>query len=330
LRKQLKNGFVILGIPSPKAKAEADDDDLIASGVKFDGLTVEEAALKSTTREIGEDVDYAVFDSLGHVQTQLGGIPSVLDSSSSEPGIGEGMRSVATGGKDYLLLITPIVDRSQRRVGKIVVALDVTLQREALWSQHKFNFFVSGVSLILLLTFAGLVFLSYERRRLRIKVSVEDALKRGEGMTIEFKETLEYSGGLPEQDRAVLMSSLKTIAGFLNSSGGALFIGVSDWPIKPVGIEKDLRSCKNKNTDGLEQKLRARLHDLFNPPSSRMVDVEFESVQGETVCAVYVPPIKKSEVVYLEERVYIREGVLTRKLEGAELVNWIRDRFRGR
>ena len=57
---------------------------------------------------------------------------------------------------------------------------------------------------------------------------LEVLIANGEGDTLEFKATLRKNLHTGKRDPAIVNASLKTIAGFLNTEGGTLAIGVTD------------------------------------------------------------------------------------------------------
>jgi len=126
-----------------------------------------------------------------------------------------------------------------------------------------------------------------------------------------------------ERSPGVLLSALKTIAAFLNTTGGTLLIGVSD-PGEIKGLKRDLRFCNRNNTDGLEQKIRSLLSDRFDPVPYGLVEVSFETLSDGNVCCVRVT--RSSSVIHLDKDVYIRDGNTTRKLDGRALTEWIGSR----
>jgi predicted HTH transcriptional regulator len=148
-------------------------------------------------------------------------------------------------------------------------------------------------------------------------------IAQGEGHTIEFKETLEYDVKTNKNNKDVLLSSLKTIAGFLNANGGTMLLGVHDSG-EIRGIERDLSTMKHSNNDRFEQKIRNCLKDRFNPQPIGKVNISFEKFTEGTICRVDV--IANKEVVHLDGDVYVRDGNTTRKLEGPDLTHWIQQR----
>jgi hypothetical protein len=155
--------------------------------------------------------------------------------------------------------------------------------------------------------------------------TISQLIAQGEGHTLEFKETLEYDVDVKvnKNSEDVLLSSLKTIAGFLNSNGGTLLIGVNDsGEIK--GIERDLSTMKHSNNDRFEQRIRNCLKDRFSPQPIGKVKISFEKFTEGTICRVDVPANK--DIIHLDGDIYVRDGNTTQKPEGPNLTNWIQQR----
>jgi predicted HTH transcriptional regulator len=155
--------------------------------------------------------------------------------------------------------------------------------------------------------------------------TISQLITQGEGDTVEFKETLEYDVDVKinKNSKDVLLSSLKTIAGFLNADGGTLLIGVNDsGEIK--GIERDLSTMKHSNNDRFEQKIRSCMRDRFSPHPIGKAKVSFEKFTKGIICCIDVPANK--DVIHLDGYVYVRDGNTTQKLEGRDLTDWIQQR----
>lgn len=150
-----------------------------------------------------------------------------------------------------------------------------------------------------------------------------ELIAQGESYKLEFKETLEHDVRENRQNRELNKAILKTIAAFLNAEGGAILIGVSDsGEIK--GINRDLQYVRGNNRDGFEQKLRSLINDRFDPSPLGFIDIGFEELAEGTVCFVNVRPA--NTIIHIENEVYIRDGNVTRKLEGRALTDWIQQK----
>ena len=98
----------------------------------------------------------------------------------------------------------------------------------------------------------------------------------------------------------------KTIAAFLNKDGGNLVIGIfenknDNQNDHIIGIERDYAYLEDRCTDGYQRMiidsiLKPFLDRDFFPHFSKFISIEFEKVQGKTVCWIKV---KKSEALFL-------------------------------
>jgi len=70
-------------------------------------------------------------------------------------------------------------------------------------------------------------------------------LREGEGHELEFKSTLRWNMHADRSDKKIEKACLKTVAGFLNTDGGILLIGVSDAG-EPIGLGKDHFKSEDK------------------------------------------------------------------------------------
>lgn len=69
-------------------------------------------------------------------------------------------------------------------------------------------------------------------------ISIDDIIAIGESSEVEFKSTLRVNLHTGGKDPKIELAALKTIAGFLNTKGGILTIGVAD-DGTPLGIDAD-------------------------------------------------------------------------------------------
>jgi hypothetical protein len=156
------------------------------------------------------------------------------------------------------------------------------------------------------------------------KLTVEDLIQRGEGPTIEFKSTLRYDlrrkTTSPDLEKAVI----KTFAGFFNSEGGTLLIGVAD-DGEVVGIEKDLETLGKENEDGFELKLTELVGKYLTEIAQPYFTVEFTRIKGSMVCRINLD--QSPDPVFLQDGdrkyFYIRPGNSTRSLDMDEAHQYI-------
>jgi len=147
----------------------------------------------------------------------------------------------------------------------------------------------------------------------------------GESATLEYKASMRWDlyTGRPNPDLEKAIA--KTVAGFLNSEGGTLLIGVTD-DRTVLGIENDLETLgRRKDKDGYEQKLRQILTNALGAEFCQYQHVSFEEHEGKTVCIARVGPSPKP--VYLTDKTakefYVRVGNTTIPLDMEAAHNYI-------
>ena len=159
-------------------------------------------------------------------------------------------------------------------------------------------------------------------------------ISNGESKTCEFKESLSLDvrqsennkSYVPKKEEKIELSVLKTIAGFLNSDGGELFIGVNDESII-CGIENELKRFHKSSKDKMQLHLKSLIKQNIGLGSSNYINLELKKVNDKEI--IHVICKKSDEPVYIKDKdFYIRTGPATDKLEGRELVNYTTSRFK--
>lgn len=158
-----------------------------------------------------------------------------------------------------------------------------------------------------------------------IPPSVKELIEVGENNVTEFKSTLRTNLHTGEKDPRMELAILKTIAGLLNSQGGALVVGVAD-DGSAVGIEKD----GFPNEDKLTLHLVNLLKDRMGGQHAVNITPHFDDYEGVRVLIVEVT--KSKTPVFVKdaavERFYVRFGPSTQELTGATAQDYIAQRFR--
>lgn len=146
----------------------------------------------------------------------------------------------------------------------------------------------------------------------------------GEGELIEFKSTLRFNLHTGDKDPRVELAVVKTIAGFLNTTGGTLVVGVSDDGI-PVGLEPD----GFPNEDRMNLYLVDLLKSWIGAPAMLYVHPRFEDYQDERVLVVECQRAKSP--IFVKdgnvERFYIRTGAATTELSASQIQQFTKQRF---
>lgn len=147
-------------------------------------------------------------------------------------------------------------------------------------------------------------------------------IRKGEGKTIEFKETFSKNVRTNKKDKEIEKSSLKNIVGFLNSSGGTLIIGVSDeGDVK--GVSEDFFQSKDKYLLHFKNSLNSKIGSEFYP----LIDYDLYEVLDKNVLVVECKPSEKA-CFYDNHDFYVRTNPATDKLEGPKLLEYIKRRFK--
>src|SRR5262249_42342741 len=91
---------------------------------------------------------------------------------------------------------------------------------------------------------------------------IRELIRRGETSRVEFKASLRFDFKEQKVNKELTKVVVKTIAGFMNSEGGTLLIGVADNG-DVVGLERDIETLSKKLTDGFELALRTAIANLL-------------------------------------------------------------------
>lgn len=154
--------------------------------------------------------------------------------------------------------------------------------------------------------------------------SLEEIVLNGETTEVEFKSTLRINMHTGQPDPRIELSCLKTIAGFLNTRGGKLIVGVAD-DGSPVGIREDSFPNEDKMSLYLVNLVNGRIGSEY----MMYVHPRFEDYQGKRVMAVECWPSKSP--IYVKEgpveHFYIRAGTSTSELTASQSHAFINQHF---
>lgn len=141
----------------------------------------------------------------------------------------------------------------------------------------------------------------------------------------EFKASIVFpANSCDVPDMPVQMDViLRTIASFLNSKGGTLFIGVNDdGSIR--GLQPDFMYL-NGGVDLYERVIRKAVVDNFNKDINGLLEFRFHTWKTLTYCEIQVPAYEKP--VSYKLCFWQRQGNETRILRGSDLTDFIKRRF---
>ena len=159
---------------------------------------------------------------------------------------------------------------------------------------------------------------------------VYEIINQGENSSCEFKETLRFC--LKEQKKMdyVEESVLKTIAAFLNTSGGNLFIGIND-DKEIMGLDKDYQTFKEKdqNRDGFNKHLDNLIGKTFTNSIYPLLNIKIYEKDSLDFCRINVKP-KLGDGIFVifkgVEHFFIRRTGSTKSLTKKETIDYINNR----
>ncbi len=124
--------------------------------------------------------------------------------------------------------------------------------------------------------------------------TVQEALRLGEGESIEFKRSISFDSA------SSVEQILQTVAAFANSGDGTIFIGIEN-----EGQIKGIPTAGPKERDQLSQHIYQLVRQRIKPTPS--IRVDFADVKGYTVCTVFVPR-GEEPLHFLDGVIYLRYG----------------------
>lgn len=184
-------------------------------------------------------------------------------------------------------------------------------------------------------------------------ITIKDLIGNGENESVEYKSSALWSKSLTEEELKSPLASrdirnfgreaskviiAKTIAGFLNTKGGHLIIGIKENktknPDEIIGIEGEFSKLLDQCPDGyrrmiVDEIIRKYFHPEIYNHFSDYIKISFPEIDGKILCWLQ---LKKSKIpVFLtirnEDYFFIRIDAETRKLEGKEMVEYCKNRF---
>ncbi len=165
----------------------------------------------------------------------------------------------------------------------------------------------------------------FAEREESIEDDVRSLLESGESAVVEFKSTARHNVRSGMRDDAITWAVVKTIAAFMNTSGGTLLVGVDDQG-EPVGIESDYPHVKGRNRDGWELWLTAAVKQALGTVAATDVPVRFCTIGDRTIARVEVRP--RAEPVFAtrkgqpREVFFARLNNATEELSGKALLDY--------
>jgi hypothetical protein len=268
------------------------------------GSTLSEA-VRTKPSDISNYINaFIVLDEFGEVESALGGIPLKIKLNFTSDIPNDRVYITRLRGKDYALWRHPIRARGAPPIGFILAFDDVGDRNKVLNIYKRFNVAIGAAAWLVAVLGAAMYSIAEEAQRRKQEVSLEEALRNGEGQTIEFK------AGILDRTLA------NVVAAFSNTNAGNIFLGVND-NAEVVGLDE--RTPKDR--EQLQQKIRNIAAQVVKPAA--FVRSTFMQHGAKTVLRIFVP--RGNEPIYLVDGVpYIRYMAAVVKASPEELQAIIR------
>jgi type I restriction enzyme R subunit len=117
--------------------------------------------------------------------------------------------------------------------------------------------------------------------------TVADIIDNDEDFAVEFKSTARWDLREDKPNRAMEDAVVKTVAGFLNTEGGTLLIGVGP-DRNVVGLGHDYPRVKPPNGDGFVNWLTTHLTNAFGHAAVMRTRARITIYDGKEICRLDV------------------------------------------
>ena len=213
------------------------------------------------------------------------------------------------------------------------MSLGVALPFKNIVSTLTSDTFIQVFGGFLFLLAAGALFVLH-RNRSRIEAmgmwkeaaqTVEDVLKliaEGESDRLEFKQTLRFNLKAGKNGKEIEHANMKTIAGFMNSEGGTLLVGVADNGVV-TGFEED----KLDNDDKALLHINNLVNQQIGTEFARYINTAIIKVQGKHIIRAYCTPAVVPAILKngQSEEFYVRSGPASRQLSLSQFYEWLQN-----
>ena len=148
---------------------------------------------------------------------------------------------------------------------------------------------------------------------------VQELILAGESDTVEFKSTLRFDLRSKEVNKKLEYVIAKTIAAFLNSEGGNLFIGVDDNQ-NMLGLVDDFSTLSKPNIDGFELHLIETIKKFIGAGLMSHIKISSPRVEDIQICHIKVSKSSKPVFIQYEGKEYffVRSGCSSQPLSREE------------
>ena len=160
--------------------------------------------------------------------------------------------------------------------------------------------------------------------RSREQISTKELIEAGENDYVEFKSSVRWSLEKEHRDKLVEFALIKAMAGFMNTKGGTVLVGINDQK-EILGIGQD----RFENFDKILLHLTQLIKDRISPLHLEFIKIEVEAIGDKNILRIDCEPA--TSPAYVKERndeaFYVRTGPSTSSLQVSKIFDYVRRRF---
>ena len=161
-----------------------------------------------------------------------------------------------------------------------------------------------------------------------------EAIRAGETSAVEFKASMLYDLETGQKNTALGTSILKTVAAFMNTDGGVIYVGVDD-DGRVRGIEYDYKLAgKHANWDGWSQTFSNMINKIemaapFSYVTHNRVKLEDGRGNLRDIAKIAVLQAQSPAWIKVDNRptLFVRQGSTSKPLDSREAAAYIGKRF---
>jgi len=164
---------------------------------------------------------------------------------------------------------------------------------------------------------------------------IRHIIQQGESDCIEFKESFSLDVRRTNNDKSYTPNKapsmeqavLKTVAGFVNANGGILLIGVSDSG-DLLGVDNEVNIFHKNNNDKFLLHFKNLFTSRIGPAFYDFVKYKIIPIDNKNILRVDCKSSPKLPCWLDDKDFYCRTNPSTEKLEGSELMEYIKNHFK--
>jgi len=161
------------------------------------------------------------------------------------------------------------------------------------------------------------------------KLTTAEIIKKGESNKVEFKSSLRWDYKVSCKNTQMEYVIAKTIAAFMNSEGGKLYIGVDDEG-NILGLKNDISTLKRPNVDAFSLQLTQIINEYLGKEFRQYIHETYEDFGDKQICLIEVESTAMPVYLNMQGRkeFFIRSGNSSQPLNVQEAIAYMKTHFK--